>query len=73
MGERWSVAQPYRDLFNLLADATQSMLSESADGGNRQLPAVRRSDHISIPGLLNGISGVGIDRSAEMLLNDMVG
>lgn len=72
MGERWSVAQPYRDLFNLLADATQAMLSESIDGAHRQLPAMRRSDDASIPGLLDGISGVGIDRSAEMLLNDMV-
>jgi hypothetical protein len=72
MGERWNVAQPYRDLFNLLADATQAMLAESNDGVVRQLPVMRRSDHISIPGLLNGISGVGIDRSAEMLLNDMV-
>lgn len=72
MGERWSVAQPYRDLFNLLADATQAMLAESNDGGHRTLPVMRRSDHISIPGLLNSISGVGIDRSAEMLLHDMV-
>lgn len=72
MGERWNVAQPYRDLFNLLADATQAMLAELHDGVHHQLPVIRRSDHISISGLLNSISGVGIDRSAEMLLNDMV-
>ena len=76
MGERWSVAQPYRDMFNLLAEATQAMLTESNDVGGEhrmwQLPVMRRSDHMSISGLLNGISGVGVDRSAEMLLNDMV-
>jgi len=71
MGERWNVAQPYRDIFNLLADATQAMLTDT-DGENQQLPALRRADNIAIPALLNSISEVGIDRSAEMLLHDMV-
>lgn len=71
MAERWNVAQPYRDIFNLLADATQAMLADT-DGQDQQLPALRRSDNIAIPALLNSISEVGIGRSAEMLLHDMV-
>jgi hypothetical protein len=70
--ERWSAAQPYRDTFQALANATQSMLAEQEDRSHPypNLPALKQAR--GLPENLSSINGFGMCPSTELLLREMV-
>lgn len=71
--ERWSPAQPYRDTFQALANATQSMLAEQEERGNPapNLPVLKQV-HLAMPERLSNINAIGMCPSTELLLREMV-
>lgn len=73
MAERWSAAAPYRDAFNALAAATQSML---VDGDSAQavpsLPVLDAAEQGNMAKFLSGIEEIGMCDSVEHLLGEMV-
>ncbi|ETN41298.1 uncharacterized protein HMPREF1541_03233 [Cyphellophora europaea CBS 101466] len=71
--ERWSPAQPYRDTFQALVNATQSMLAEQEERGHPDpnLPVLKQA-HLGIPEHLSSINAIGMDPSTELLLREMV-
>lgn len=72
--ERWAAAQPFRDMFQALASATQSMLAEydQRDGRSVQLPALSATSEGSTANHLAGIAAIGLCPSTELLLQHMV-
>lgn len=72
--ERWSTAQPFRDVFQALASATQSMLAQQATGRSSAttLPAIRAHGTTRVTQQLQRIGTVGICPSTELLLHRMV-
>ena len=74
MTERWAAARPYRDTFEILTNETQSMLVEAGtlSNGPPMLPILSSTGHEQLQGLLSGIAEVGMCKSVEDLLNDMI-
>jgi hypothetical protein len=74
MTERWSAAQPFRDTFQLLAEATQSMLAhiDDVDGPRPLLPVLDAQKDSRLPQHLSDIGGIGMDASVEHLLGQMI-
>lgn len=71
--ERWSPAQPYRDTFQALANATQSMLAEQEERGHPDpnLPVLKQVP-MGMPEQLSSINAIGMCPSTELLLREMV-
>ncbi len=74
MADRWPAAQPYRDTFELLAAATQTMLVEAdrKSEENPTLPIFHRNAHEQLPAYLNGVAEVGMNDLVDQLLVEMV-
>ena len=74
MAERWSAVGPYRDTFDMLSNATQTMLVETETTiTTPSFPAVCHSGDDQLSGYLSNIAEVGMDSLVEQLLSDMVG
>ena len=73
MAERWSAAAPYRDTFNALAAATQSMLvEEEVSHRVPSLPAIDTRQQGDMAKFLSNIEEVGMCDSVEHLLGELV-
>jgi gamma-glutamyl:cysteine ligase YbdK (ATP-grasp superfamily) len=71
MAERWSAVKPYRDAFDMLSTATQSMLAEAGSMlTNATMPVL--SSHDQFLGYLSSMSEIGMCPSVEQLLTGMI-
>ena len=73
MAERWAAVEPYRDAFEMLASATQTMLAEtSAASMVPSGPVIPLGVHDQFTGYLSYMGEVGMCSSVEELLATMV-
>lgn len=76
MAERWPAAQPFRDAFLQLSDATQTMLAQQENGNNRSgqpaLPVIKASSSHDMSQHLASINNIGMCSTVEHLLTEMV-
>lgn len=73
MAERWSAAEAYRDAFDMLASATQTMLAEmTAASAVPNGPIIASGEYDQFTDYLSYMSEVGMCPSVEELLANMV-
>lgn len=73
MAERWSAVAAYRDAFEMLSSATQTMLAEaSITSSAPSLPAISAIGHEQFTDYLSYMTEVGMCSSVEDLLSSMV-
>lgn len=74
MTERWFAAQPFRDAFRMLANATQSMLAEEEERGENgpTLPVLNALTTEGMPQHLASMSGMGMCSTVEHILGEMI-
>ncbi|KAI1375622.1 transcriptional regulatory protein GAL4 [Hypoxylon crocopeplum] len=72
MSERWAIVRPYRDTFDMLASATQTMFAESqVNSSTHALPALS-SGHDQLSSNLTDMAELGMCSSLEALLSTMI-
>ncbi|KAH8883212.1 transcriptional regulatory protein GAL4 [Thozetella sp. PMI_491] len=73
MAERWAAVQPYRDAFDMLSRATQTMLAELETSMTvPAMPVLSSSTDEQLTGFLANITEVGMCSSVEVLLSSMI-
>ncbi|KIW38128.1 uncharacterized protein PV06_10088 [Exophiala oligosperma] len=74
MTERWSAAQPFRDTFKALSEATQSMLAthDGKETPETLLPVISTGQNPRIPQYLSDIGSLGMCASTEHLITRMI-
>lgn len=70
MAERWPAVQPYRDMFTMLSEKMQSVLTQPAVDRNGMLIPLVQEEHASEK--IRGIAALGMCDSVRGLLADMV-
>ena len=73
MAERWNAVEPYRDVFDMLSSATQSMLADrTLVAANPAMPFMTSYGHDQFTGYLSSMSEIGMCSSVEQLLTTMI-
>ncbi|KAJ5289210.1 sterigmatocystin biosynthesis monooxygenase stcW [Penicillium angulare] len=75
MAERWAAVAPYRDIFEMLSDALQSMLVDMEKGLNgspRGGPVLSSLQADQVSDYFMSLAEVGMCYSSEQLLMDMI-
>lgn len=73
MAERWAAAGPYRDAFDMLTNATLTMLAETGPTATEPtFPVFSCSANDQFSGYLSHMAEVGIGASVEELLSSML-
>lgn len=73
MAERWAAAGPYRDAFDMLTEATLTMVAESGTTSTEPtFPVLSCSANGQFSGYLSHMAEVGIGASVEELLSSML-
>lgn len=73
MAERWSAVEPYRDAFEMLSSATQTMLAEIPNSKSTpSMPVISSGGYDQFSGYLSYMSELGMCSSVEELLSSMV-
>lgn len=73
MAERWSAVEAYRDAFEMLFNATQTMLAEaSVTSLAPSMPVISSTGHEQFTDYLTYMTEVGMCSSVEDLLSNMV-
>ena len=73
MAERWSAVKPYRDAFDMISSATQSMLADSETIlTDATMPVLSSHGHDQFLGYMTSMSEIGICPSVEELLAGMI-
>jgi hypothetical protein len=73
MAERWSAVEAYRDSFEMLSTATQTMLAETSHAsGPPTMPVISSTGYDQFTDYLSYMTEVGMCSSVEELLSNMV-
>lgn len=73
MAERWAAVQPYRDAFDMLSNATQTMLAEGESVPTAPaMPILSSSGNDQLSDYLSHMAELGMCSSVEALLSNMI-
>lgn len=74
MAERWAAVAPYRDVFEMLSNATQTMLVDMENGlsGSARGPVLSSIQADQVSNYFMSMTDVGMCSSIEQLLKDMI-
>ncbi|VUC29949.1 unnamed protein product [Clonostachys rosea] len=73
MAERWTAVKPYRDAFDMLSNATQSMLAEAGPMlTDAAMPVLTSHSQDQFLGYLSSMTEIGMCPTVEQLLNGII-
>lgn len=72
MAERWVAVKPYRDVFDMLSSATQSILVDGVLNTDATMPVLSTIGHDQFITHLSSMSELGMCSSVEQLISNML-